>query len=285
MLVGDHHQLASVDAGDVLGALTRTALASEPGTPFRNSVTVLSRSFRFGDHSGIGALAKAVLDGNADAVLQISANAALPDVQLRALTAGTDVLLEPIISNLQRCLAAASASELLDALDSFRILAPEREGRSGVRAINTGVERWLSRHGHAVSDIWYHGRPVLVTANDYATGVFNGDIGVVWRDDEQVLVYFRRVDGTLRGVAPARLPAVETAWAMTVHKSQGSEFDDVLVVVPEHDSRTMSRELLYTAVTRARRTVAIAGSVHAVTAAVGRSTGRTSGLGKRLAEF
>jgi exodeoxyribonuclease V alpha subunit len=125
---------------------------------------------------------------------------------------------------------------------------------------------------------------VLVTANDYATGVFNGDLGVVWREAGSVVVHFRG-DGATRAIAPVRLPSVETAWAMTVHKAQGSEFDDVLVVVPESDSRVMSRELLYTAVTRARRGVTIVGSGGAIRSALGRSTGRTSGLAARMAEL
>ena len=282
MLVGDHHQLASVDAGDVLGALVRSALSEPVGSPLRDSVTLLTRSWRFEQQPGIGTLASAILVGDADAVYRACTNEATPDVRLRASASTTDALLEPIVPNLERCLAAQDPNAMLDALDAFRVLAPEREGRVGVTGINAAVERWLTRHGRAVHDTWYHGRPVLVTANDYATGVFNGDIGVVWRDGAQVAVYFRTVDGSTRAIAPGRLPSVETAWAMTVHKSQGSEFDDVLVVVPDYDSRVMSRELLYTAVTRAKRGVTIAGSAGAIRAAVVRITGRTSGLGDRL---
>jgi len=173
-------------------------------------------------------------------------------------------------------------TELLDALEAFRLLAPEREGPRGVRGLNLTVERWLSRSGQSMSDPWYHGRPVLVTANDYSTRVFNGDIGVVWRSEGRVSVHFRSRDGSIRAIAPGRLPAVETAWAMTVHKSQGSEFDDVVVVLPADESRVMSRELLYTAVTRARRTVTIVGTESALRAAIAQRTERTSGLGARL---
>ena len=284
MLVGDHHQLASVDAGDVLGALVRSALSEAAGSPLRDSITVLTRSWRFEQQPGIGTLANAMLDGDLDAVYRACTNVATPDVRLRAAATTTDALLEPVISNLERCLAASDPHAMLDALDAFRILAPEREGRVGVAGINAAVERWLVRHGRPVQDTWYHGRPVLVTANDYATGVFNGDIGVVWREGAQLSVYFRTADGNLRAIAPARLPSVETAWAMTVHKSQGSEFDTVLVVVPDYDSRVMSREWLYTAVTRAKRGVTIAGSISAIRGAVARVAGRTSGLAARLNE-
>jgi hypothetical protein len=118
----------------------------------------------------------------------------------------------------------------------------------------------------------------MVTANDYATRVFNGDVGVVWRERGTVAVYFCGNSGSVRAISPARLPTVETAWAMTVHKSQGSEFDDVLVVMPERQGRTMNRELLYTAVTRAKRGVTVMGSAGAMRAAVERVTGRMSGL-------
>lgn len=279
MLVGDHHQLASVDAGDVLGALCRGALDAPHGSPLRESVTLLTRSWRFEKQPAIGAVAGAMLRGDSDEVLRVCANARQPDVQLREHVTGTASLLEPLVPQLDACLAAESPEEMLSALESFRILAPEREGRVGVQGLNSSVERWLARRGHSVHEPWYHGRPVLVTANDYTTGVFNGDLGVVWRDAGHVAVYFRGVDGALKAIAPIRLPATQTAWAMTVHKSQGSEFDHVMIVLPERESRVMSRELLYTAVTRARRRVVLVGSSAAVAAAVGRPTGRTSGLG------
>lgn len=285
-LVGDHNQLASVDAGDVLGALCRTANALPEGAPLRESVEWLTESWRFKAHPGIGRLAEAILRGDGDEVLRVCGDGETSEVQQRPPAPSTDALLEPLLPSLERCLAAQSPAELLDALDAFRILAPEREGRMGVNGINAAVERWLARRGHAVHEHWYHARPILVTANDYVTGVFNGDVGVVWREGGggRALAYFRANDGTIRAIAPVRLPAVETAWAMTVHKSQGSEFDDVMVVVPDYDSRVMSRELLYTAATRARRGVTLVGSPTAIRAALARVTGRTSGLEARLKE-
>ena len=284
ILVGDHNQLASVDAGDVLGALCRTANALPEGAPLRESVTWLTESWRFKAHPGIGRVADAILRGDGDEVLRVCGDGETSEVQQRPPAPSTDALLEPLLPSLERCLAAQSPAELLDALDAFRILAPEREGRMGVNGINAAVERWLARRGHAVQEHWYHARPILVTANDYLTGVFNGDVGVVWREGGRALAYFRANDGTIRAIAPVRLPAVETAWAMTVHKSQGSEFDDVMVVVPDYDSRVMSRELLYTAATRARRGVTLVGSPTALRTALARVAGRTSGLEARLTE-
>jgi len=284
MLVGDHNQLASVDAGDVLGVLCRAAHEGGQGTALHDSVTWLTHSWRHDARPGIGALASAILSGQPTAAIARLADAATPEVRIVSSAVG-DALLQSVLPHLERCLAAPSVEALLDALDAFRLLSPEREGRSGVRGLNQLVERWLARHGRSVHDTFYHGRPVLVTANDYATRVFNGDIGVAWRTDGRTAVHFRGVDGSIRALAPGRLPVVETAWAMTVHKSQGSEFDDVVVVLPDAESRVMSRELLYTAVTRARRSVTVIGSEHSVHDAVRRATVRTSGLGFRLAEL
>lgn len=286
MLVGDHNQLASVDAGDVLGALCRSAQRERAGAPLFDSVKWLETSWRFREHPAIGQLAQGVLAGDSDAVFAVCDDPALPEVMMRPIAPTAEALLEPLAPALERCLAADSPHALLGALDALRILAPEREGRMGVYSINAAVERWLARRGHAVQEQWYHRRPVLVTANDYATGVYNGDVGVVWRDGAsgRVAAYFRTNEGTVRAIAPSRLPLVETAWAMTVHKSQGSEFDHVLVVVPDGESRVMSRELLYTAVTRARRGVTIMASPAAVRQAIARRSARTSGLEARLHE-
>jgi exodeoxyribonuclease V alpha subunit len=282
ILVGDHNQLASVDAGDVLGALCRAALAAGPGAPLYECVTRLTKSWRFEEHPAIGALAGAILAGDAEAVLAVCADGSQSDVELKPPPPDTDTLLAPLLSHLEECLGADSPASLLGALERFRVLAPEREGRLGVQGINIAIERWLARRGHPVSERWYHGRPVLVTANDYSTGIFNGDLGVVWREGDSATVHFPGEGGGTRAVAPAKLPLVATAWAMTVHKSQGSEFDEVLVVLPEHESRVLGRELLYTAVTRARRAVTIFASEAVLRQAVARPAERTSGLGARL---
>lgn len=285
MLVGDHHQLSSVEAGDVLGVLCRAASIAVPGAPLHRSVTRLTTSWRFADDAGIGSMARAILAGDGDAALAAGRAASAETGVATVRVVSPDALtsqFEPVIPHLERCLAATTSEALLQELDAFRLLSPEREGRWGVRGLNAAVERWLARHGRAVHEPWYHGRPVLVTANDYATQVFNGDVGVVWKEDGRATVHFRAIDGSIRAIAPGRLPAVETAWAMTVHKAQGSEFDDVVVLLPPEASRVMSRELLYTAVTRARRQVTIIGTDTALRSAVSQPTQRTSGLGAAL---
>jgi len=174
VLVGDHNQLASVDAGDVLGALCRAAHAAGPGAPLYDCVTWLTKSWRFEEHPAIGALANAILAGDPEAVMKVCANRSQSDVQLNPPPPDTDTLLASLRSHLEECLGADSPGALLGALERFRLLAPEREGRLGVEGINIAIERWLARRGHPVHERWYHGRPVLVTANDYSTGIFNG---------------------------------------------------------------------------------------------------------------
>ena len=144
--------------------------------------------------------------------------------------------------------------------------------------INAEVERWLRSHGTVIAERWYHRRPVMVIANDYGTQLFNGDVGVAWEADGELLVHFPGPEGATRAIQPARLPETQTAWAMTVHKAQGSEFTDVIVMLPAKGSRVLGRELLYTAVTRARSHVLIVGDETVMRSAVSRTVRRGSGL-------
>ncbi|MGH2844362.1 MAG: ATP-binding domain-containing protein, partial [Solirubrobacteraceae bacterium] len=175
---------------------------------------------------------------------------------------------------------AGDGREALAALSSWRILCAHRRGPLGVATWNAKVGQWLAGaiDGYSTDGEWYVGRPVVVTANDYTLQLFNGDTGVlVAREPAGVVVAFEQA-----AVSPSRLSEVETAYAMTVHKAQGSEFDRVAVVLPRPTSRILTRELLYTAVTRARRQLLLAGTEESVRAAVDRPVARSSGLTDRL---
>ena len=174
------------------------------------------------------------------------------------------------------------------------MLAPTRGGRWGVRALNGLVERRLAEAGlrSVLGGPWYHGRPVLITANDYDRDLFNGDVGVVWERGGRPVVLFEQGDG-IREVQVSGLPEHETAWAMTVHKAQGSEFDDVLFALPAPGSDQaprLTRALAYTAVTRAKepapgqRALTVLGTPDALAEAAGRADLRTSGLVSRLVQ-
>lgn len=306
ILLGDPDQLASVEAGYVLGDLCRAGDASgaEHGrafaewyatlsgqaipssataTPMRDAVVRLQRSYRFEAHPGIGTLASAVRGGDSDRALAILDGDAHGDVSRRDAVHSTDELLEPLAPFIEAHLNATTPAEALHALAAFRVLCAVRDGRTGVAGVTDAIEWWLRGRGVHTRARWYDGRPILVTANDPATGLYNGDVGVVFTDaDGRKLVYFPDGADGVRAVSPARLPEHETAWAMTVHKSQGSEFTHVVLVLPGEDTPVLTRELLYTAITRARESVRIVGSAEVIATAARRSTVRASGLADRV---
>ena len=160
-----------------------------------------------------------------------------------------------------------------------------REGNYGVFSINQRLSVLLQRAlllAEDSSNVWFHGRPVMVTQNDYTLGVFNGDIGITLEEDDGFYVYFPARDGEPMRVSAARLAHSETALALTIHKSQGSEFKQVAVVLPKEDTPILTRELLYTGITRAKSVVSIWGMTSLIEKAVQRKTQRASGLQAKL---
>lgn len=280
VLVGDHHQLASIEAGDVLAGIVRAHAA---GAPLQ--VDPLTKQWRFKETSGIGTIAGALREGRIGDALALLQTGRFEDLQFIAQRDNPEALLRVIASQLRACAEATTPDELLQALAEVRVLCPEREGAFGVRRFNQLIEAWLERECDVTTrDTWYHRRPVMVTANDYGLQVFNGDIGVCWHGADGVLVHFEDGDGGTRPIVPERLPATETAWAMTVHKCQGSEFGHVLFVLPRDESEILNRSLFYTAVTRAKDRVIVAGPVETAQRALERVEIRTTGLGELLAQ-
>jgi exodeoxyribonuclease V alpha subunit len=276
ILVGDPDQLASVEAGAVLADLVE-GLGSRDDT----RIAALQTSHRFGE--AIGALAEAIRVGDGDRVIEV-----LRDGDEHVEWIDTDDPSEalrkvavPHALRLREAAVRGDAPGALGVLDEHRLLCAHRRGPFGVRYWNGQVERWLTEEtGDPIWSSWYAGRPVLVTANDYGLGLYNGDTGAtVLRD------------GTLRAViagterlefATSRLADVDTMHAMTIHKSQGSQAEAVTVLLPPEDSRLLTRELLYTAVTRAKERVRVVGSEVSVRVAVERRAVRASGLRRRL---
>jgi exodeoxyribonuclease V alpha subunit len=286
VLVGDPDQLASVEAGAVLADLvagltgrdaTAGAGASTPAEN-RTAVVVLDRIWRF--HGGVARLATAVRDGDvtgAAAVLSGSAG----DVSGTA-----DGLREDVVAAATEVRAAAlvgDAEGALRALEQHRLLCAHRTGPYGVQAWSLQIERWLRDvDDRREEGEWYVGRPLLVTANDQSLGLFNGDTGVVVREsDGTPRAVFARGASVVR-LAPTRLYEVQTVHAMTVHRSQGSQFARVSFVLPPEDSPLLTRELLYTGLTRAREFVRVIGTPEQLRGAIDRRAARASGLGDRL---
>jgi exodeoxyribonuclease V alpha subunit len=282
VLVGDPYQLTSVGAGAVLSDLVRGYEDRRP-----SPVVTLETSHRFGDE--IGALARAVREDRPDEVLERLRSGA-PGIEFveDASDAGAEALLRDLVLTSARAVRVAAergdTEAALAALDRHRLLCAHRDGPFGVTHWNRAVEAWLAEE--AGSDhwpVWYAGRPLIVTSNDYAVGVYNGETGVVVRREDGALR--ARIAGSdgVRDLATTRLVDVETMHALTIHKSQGSQVDEVTVLLPPADSRLLSRELFYTAITRARRVVRVVGSEETVRAAVRRRVQRASGLAGRLA--
>jgi len=315
VLVGDPGQLTSIEAGAVLGdivgpanrgrlrmgaaareRLARTTGLEVPaddapaGTTVGEGIVVLERVHRFG--AGIAAVAEAIRRGDGDGV--IDTLAAAPEgvtwIDRDVAEAGPD---EPAAVRdgalaagraLVQAARAGDAPAALRSLATFRVLCAHRRGAHGVATWMQRVERWLAAdiEGFAPEGPWYPGRPLLVTENDYALRLYNGETGVVVAGDHgRASAAFER-RGEVVTFSPSRLGAVDTAYAMTVHKSQGSQFDTAAVLLPAPASQILTRELLYTAVTRARERLILAGSEEAVRAAVSRPVARASGLGWRL---
>ena len=305
VLLGDRYQLASVESGSVLAELcdaagTNTfsrdqhaallplldADAPPPGAAsceLSDHVVTLQTSHRFSPASPIGRFAAAVNAGDADAAIA-TATAGHPGLHLHAYSAGdVDALVGELAERYGPLLDASTAEKALEVMESFRLLTATRVGPTGSEAINDRVRQELAaRHGFDPGRRWFHGRPVIVLHNDYRTGLFNGDTGVCLRSgDGQLRVWFRVEDG-LRALLPQAVPEHESVFAMTVHKSQGSEFEHVRLLLPEVDGPVLSRELVYTGITRARRELTVFAPEPVLRAAVSRRIRRASGLAERL---
>ena len=305
ILLGDKDQLASVEAGMVLGDICGRgrppayseelcAAVSEvtgdllepaagPVPRIADHLVELRRSWRFGQDSGIGNLARAVNRGDADASLEILANDGFPDVTLQPpsdeVIAG--LIEQRIIPVYRELMVGPDPGAALAALNRVRVLCALRSGPQGVGRLNEQIEQALEDAGLIRRDSQiYTGRPVMVTANDHALRLYNGDVGLILSDARSggaSRVFFPTSEG-IRRVLPSRLPPHETVYAMTVHKSQGSEFDEVLLVLPEAESRVLTRELVYTGVTRSRKRVRLLATEQRLRDAITRPIVRATGL-------
>jgi exodeoxyribonuclease V alpha subunit len=319
VLLGDRDQLASVEAGAIFGDIC--IIGERPGSTLHPVTVQLTERFRFGDDSPVPALADLIRTGDADAAVDLlyggepprtaptspatpdlfEAAAATPPPASSGFVHGVPpreanpfgAVAGAVIEGYRELLTATTPERALEGAAQFRVLCAHRRGLFGVDAVGPAIERLLEREGlvkrprraSRSDDGWYPGRLVMVTENDYQLELFNGDVGVALPaagDPDRLRVYFAGPGGAVRDVQPARLPAHETCFAMTIHKSQGSEFDTVAVVLPDQPSPILSRELLYTGLTRARSSAWVVGTQDVVRRAIERRVLRTSGLADLL---
>lgn len=279
VLIGDRDQLPSVETGAVLAALCDAADAG--AAALRRAQ--LARSWRQQSGFDLAPLATAVREGEADAALAILREDACAGVRWRlgGERALADALARDVVPAYRALATAGSPAEALARARELRVLTGLREGGTGCVALNALLARALAPPGTR-ADRPFHGRLLMVSANSYRHGLYNGDTGIVWRDDDGTpRVWFETGEG-LRAFLPAALPAHEDAFALTVHKAQGSEFDRVWLVLPERDARVLSRELVYTGLTRARRELLLWADEAVLRAAIARRAQRWSGLAARF---
>jgi len=307
VILGDKDQLASVEAGAVFGDLCRGAaetayspamaralaimahirLASPadgpPSSTLGDCLVILNTNYRFAPEAGIGAVAQAVNAGQPEALMQVLQSDREQSVRWRpwqTRRAFDKVLAARAHRGYETYLASRGPEEALARFSHFRILSVLRSGPFGVERLNALVMEMLQRKRLiGRSRPWFAGRPVMVTRNHYPLGLYNGDTGVTWPDAEgRLKIWFEREDGSLRAISPQQLPQHETVFAMTVHKSQGSEFEHTLLVLPDRDTPLLTRELLYTGCTRARRRLTLMAQEEMIDLALSRTIQRTSGL-------
>ncbi|MEN8261262.1 MAG: exodeoxyribonuclease V subunit alpha [Pseudomonadota bacterium] len=308
ILLGDKDQLASVEAGAVFGDICaarghserfRAQLLETAGVeigpaaktppPLGDAIMLIRHSYRFTADSGIGELARRINGDQRETAVELLKGDHFGDIAWRNASVSslkhdlTDRLEQSYGPYIESVRADANPKEIFRVFNRFKVLTAHREGNSGVAGVNVLMEERLRARQYMSYRVqWYPGRPVMVIHNDYNLKLFNGDIGIALMEKEELRVFFESAHGTMRSFAPGRLPPHETVYAMTVHKSQGSEFDEVLLLLPDIKTEVLNRSLLYTAVTRAKVRVEIWGRQPALEQAIAALPTRSSGLRDRL---
>jgi exodeoxyribonuclease V alpha subunit len=321
ILIGDKDQLSSVETGSVFAdmceGLSKEILAQKtsPLSPAGGGLGVvlsgvevegekhiitLQKNWRFSKDSNIGQLANAANQGDSKTLLTLLRDEAKPDCKLLApsIITGNQIpseLTSPwdsyfkVLNN-----PNSNITEIFEAFNQYRILCALRRGLNGSTIMSSRIESALAKQGQiksknsfAQTQNWYHGRPVMITQNSYIKGLFNGDTGITLIRNGEVKVYFPESDhdkeqGSYKSIAPVRLPAFETTWAMTIHKSQGSEFNNVALILPHEVMPLLTRQLIYTGITRAKENVSIVASEAVLNAGVKTEMVRATRISHKL---
>jgi exodeoxyribonuclease V alpha subunit len=314
ILMGDRDQLASVEAGSVLGDICgkkqQNEFSKSFGMKIRNltesgaenivdahpyksgiqdSIVFFTKRYRFETGGGIHALSQAVNSGDSETTLTILKENKYAEIEWIIPSTMDDYrrwVRQKILSRYKDLFISIDPMEMLACMDRFRILCAVNQGVFGIHALNRLAESTLQnkgfiRHYNLSQNMWYSGKPIMIAENEYDLGLYNGDVGVTTKEkdgDHGYFVNFKASGNALQRYQASRLPAYHKVYAMTVHKSQGSEFDEVLLVLPDKDTPLLTRELLYTGITRARQKLSILGLESVIKGAVSRRIERTSGL-------
>lgn len=308
IFLGDKNQLSSVEAGSIFGDMCSslpvpnlfnkkfaeqfeqiTRLKPENISDqnnnglLQNHIIELQKSHRFSADSGIGTLAKGVLENDTNIVYPFINNEHADDIKFD--TVYSDSFFEGFICGYEEYILEKNIFKAFEKLNKLRVLCAVKNGNYGLYQTNKAIEKYLHQRGLiSFSNIFYENRPIILTKNYPNFGVFNGEVGIVRKDEnEKQYAWFVTSEGELRKILPGYLQEAETAFAMTIHKSQGSEFENILIRLPEAtESKILSMELVYTAITRAKKKLFIQSTEEAFLAALGKKVERASGLAQRL---
>jgi exodeoxyribonuclease V alpha subunit len=312
IILGDKDQLASVEAGAVFGDLCRGARGKSYSTAMRDSIftltgmplpsadqhepaalpladctVVLQKNYRFDQGDGIGALTQAINLGDSGRIKQLfrkNPKATVHWEQWRSRSEFHKLLAAHVLRGYESYLTSREPEEALARFSRFMMLGALVKGPFGVDQLNQTATDLLQK-ARLINRKrpWFKGRPIMITRNSYRIRLFNGDIGLTWpNSDGRLSVWFQKESGELRDISPQRLPEHQTAFAMTIHKSQGSEFDSTLLVLPDQDTPVLNRELVYTGCSRARHQLILMAQENTIEQALSRTIQRTSGLSEAL---
>ncbi|MDG1325350.1 MAG: ATP-binding domain-containing protein, partial [Opitutales bacterium] len=281
LLIGDVDQLAPVEAGAPLASIVRFFLLPEQP----QLVAKLATNRRFGEDSSISKLCHFISQGKTKDVLNLMEQNPHQDFEFHEDTNSGEKD-EKIRHGYSELAQAQTPEEAHKAFLKFQILCPTHEGENGVNSMNEKTQRLLginleTNHG----SLRYRGMPIIIEKNDYGVNLFNGDIGVFLPDEKQnnqLVAWFMESDGSYRAVSPHRLPPYKLAYAMTVHRSQGSEYEQVMIIFPNHHTELLSRDLLYVACSRAREKVTLLGPREIIESTINQFSPNPTGLQNRL---
>jgi exodeoxyribonuclease V alpha subunit len=318
ILLGDKDQLASVEPGAVFGDICSASHLNGFSDAFlqlleqfvdvhhqpysgeksnhvlRDSVIVLKKSYRFDETSAIGRLSQSIHSGDGVTTCELLRSENHNELSWKEIVSPAELrrgLESWVLEAYTKYLKAGSPEEAFSLFETCRVLCSLRKGPSGVKTVNQLVEATLARAGLIQPrGRWYRGQPIMISRNDYTLKLFNGDVGLILDNlgdqkegGSRLRGFFPAENGTFRSIIPAKLPEHETVYAMTVHKAQGSEFDNVLMLLPDRWSELLTRELIYTGITRARRQLEIWGRFEVLEQSVSKRIERNSGLREALA--
>lgn len=320
ILIGDKNQLSSVETGSVFADICEGLEANQNnslsaivgrGEKIRtrgenvSNIVTLQKNWRFTKDSGIGQLAIATNQGDEKKALEILKDENQTDCHLVSPNILTGMQIpDSLIAPWENYFKAlknpdASIAEIFEAFNQYRILCTLRRGLNGSTIMSSRIETEVAKQGlihsrslqnrqNHLSQSWYHGRPVMVTQNSYSKGLFNGDTGITLIRNGELSVYFPDEDEdgkAFKSLAPVRLPAHETTWAMTIHKSQGSEFNQVALILPHEVMPLLTRQLIYTGITRAKENVSLVASEGVLSAGIKTQVAQATRIEEVVSEF